>query len=874
MKLNVITLSLIFLFPAGYAKGKSQKIEVQQLNEKSGQIKNVKHNAGVVSTPASRDKLVFNTSFLRGDNVSVDVDTLLDSGVLPGNYEVSVYLNNNLKTKTNIKFIKNSDSNQVEACIDSKLLKTIGVNVDGLITDGIIQNNVDDSCIDLHTEIKDASQSYDSGRFRLSLSIPQIYLLPDTQSVVDEALWDYGITAAFTNYNLNFSSSKSGNEHSINNSLSSILNSGINVFGWRYRNSSSVISNQQEKFNFSSFTNYLEHDLEPLKAQVRVGDVFAVSRLLDGFGIRGVQLSDDLSMQPNSDSALKPIIRGVAETNATVEVRQMNFLLYSTKVPPGQFILTDINPAGTTGDLEVKIIEADGHEKVTIQPWGSNAYMVRKGFFTYDLSGGKYNQYSQSDLSLNVVNFDYTYGLAENLSILGGIQVTKGYYGLGLGIGSNTPIGPIALDVEQSSSKTKKSKERGASVRFSYNKVFDESGTSFGFVSQRFSTEGFRTLSTHAQYMEADSDSFLDLTPKLSTSIGMNQNLKNLGGGSIYLSLSDNRYWQNSGRSSSISSGYNNSWGDLSYSLSLTHSRNLSMRGVKGEDDTSIGLNLSIPFGSSYHPVTLSSSINRANDGKYSQTASANQSIDLLGQKASYSLYSSGTEGDFSSIGGNLNSQTPFVNYSVSASKGKDYTNTGGSLTGGIIAHSGGINFAAGLNETVIIADVAGIQDVEVNYSSRTGTNGYAVIPSASPYVVNQVLIGRNVPGNIELNETTQAVVPRRGAIVEAHFSAQKGRRVEFTFLLDNLEKVPFGATVTDDTGQFLGITDPQGRALLLLSDDTGKINVIWDNKQCSVYYHLQKENKLLYFEKIKSTCHYPVTKETSSVDSVRPVND
>ncbi|AWV44218.1 hypothetical protein CD201_06345 [Hafnia alvei] len=852
MKLNVITLSLVFLFPAGYAKGKTYEEKSLQVNNHEGSQQTDENSNAQKNM--QNEKLVFNTSFIRGDNAAVDIDTLLNSGVLPGDYDVSIYLNSNLKTRKNIKFVKNIRTNQVEACLTPNLLNKIGIDVHSLLksNDAI----KDEKCVDLKNIISDAYQSYDAGRFRLSISIPQVYLKQDSLTVVDTSLWDYGIAAAFTNYNLNVATSRSGHGQGTANSLSSTLNSGVNMFGWRYRNSSSVLSNKQEKFNFSSFTNFVEHDLEFLKAQLRIGDVFAVSRLLDGFGIRGIQLSDDLAMQANGDSTLKPIIRGVAETNATVEIRQMNFLLYTEKVPPGPFMLTDINPAGTSGDLEVKIIEADGREKVTIQPWGSNAYMVRKNFFTYDLSAGKYNQYSDSNKSLNVINLDYTYGLAENLSILGGAQVTKGYYGLGFGLGTNTPFGPVALDIEQSSSKIKNNNEHGTSIRFSYNKLFDDSGTSLGFISQRFSTEGFRTLSSHAQYIEADSDSLVDITPKLSTSISLNQNLNNFGGGSIYLSLSDNRYWNNKGRSSSISSGYNNNWGNLSYSISLTHSSNLAMRGVKSQDDTSIGLNISMPLGSSYHPITLSSSVNHTSDGKYSQTASANQSLMLLGQQASYSLYSSGTQGDFNSIGANLNSQTPFVSYSMSASKGEDYTNAGGSFTGGIITHSGGVNFTPGLNETVIIADVAGIEGVEVNYSSRTGTNGYAVIPSASPYTVNQVLIGKNVPGNIELNETTQTLVPRRGAIVEAHFLAKKGRRVEFLFVKDDSENVPFGATVNDEDGEFLGITDPKGKSLVLLPSNIGRLKVHWDKETCYAEYNLGPEDKTLYFEKVKSRCH------------------
>lgn len=155
------------------------------------------------------------------------------------------------------------------------------------------------------------------------------------------------MAAEFINYNATLSSSETSSNRQ--NSMSSSLCNGINLFGWRYRNSFSVQKGTDNKFTFSSFTNYVEHDVDFLRAQVRIGDVFASSRLLDNVGIRGVQLTDDLGMQPGVDSTHRPIISGMAETNATIEVRQLGFLLYTEKVPPGAFELTNINPAGSVG---------------------------------------------------------------------------------------------------------------------------------------------------------------------------------------------------------------------------------------------------------------------------------------------------------------------------------------------------------------------------------------------------------------------------------------------------------------------------------------------------------------------------------------------
>lgn len=66
--------------------------------------------------------------------------------------------------------------------------------------------------------------------------------------------------------------------------------------------------------------------------------------------------------------ALCPVVRGVAESNARVEVRQNKYLIYSTNVPPGPFAFDDIVPVSQSGDLFVTIIETDGRKTNLVIP--------------------------------------------------------------------------------------------------------------------------------------------------------------------------------------------------------------------------------------------------------------------------------------------------------------------------------------------------------------------------------------------------------------------------------------------------------------------------------------------------------------------------
>ncbi|MCV5625921.1 fimbria/pilus outer membrane usher protein, partial [Escherichia coli] len=89
------------------------------------------------------------------------------------------------------------------------------------------------------------------------------------------------------------------------------------------------------------------------------------------FQFRGAQLSSVPEMLPDSRRGYAPVVRGVANSNARVEVRQNGYTVYSTVVPPGPFALNDIHPSTLSGDLDVTVIEADGTRHNFTLPYSS-----------------------------------------------------------------------------------------------------------------------------------------------------------------------------------------------------------------------------------------------------------------------------------------------------------------------------------------------------------------------------------------------------------------------------------------------------------------------------------------------------------------------
>ena len=132
-----------------------------------------------------------------------------------------------------------------------------------------------------------------------------------------------------------------------------------------------------------------------------------------------------------------------------VEVRQSGYVLYRANVPPGPFQLTDIFPSGSNGDLEITVIEADGTRRVTHQAFSSLPLMLRKGRLKYSFAAGKYD--GNQGPAPNLISGSLVYGLTDNSTVAGGLQVSKDFQALNVGAGTNTPIGALSVDVTQSS---------------------------------------------------------------------------------------------------------------------------------------------------------------------------------------------------------------------------------------------------------------------------------------------------------------------------------------------------------------------------------------------------------------------------------------
>src|SRR5690606_3297814 len=376
---------------------------------------------------------------------------------------------------------------RVEPCLSRSQLTAWGV----LLTDAQ-DNGALAACVDLAAAIPDAHASYNGNQQRLDLSVPQRYLVAVPRGYIAPSLRDQGITAAFLNYNL---SGTHNHQKQYGNSdyFFASFNSGLNLGAWRLRHNATVSHESRgDGTHWQNQNTWLERDLQPIRSRVLLGDGYTSNNVFDSVQFRGAQLASDDEMLPYSQRSYAPVVRGVAASNARVEIRQDGSLIYAVNVAPGPFQISDIVPNRMSGDLEVSVIEADGSVQRYSQAFSAVETMLRPGLWRYEINAGELRN-GYTDYRPAFVQATLARGLESNTTPYGGLLLAENYSAAALGVAQSLgSFGSVSFDVTAARTKLANGDTKtGQSYRFLYSKSLNELGTEFRLVGHRYSTSGY-----------------------------------------------------------------------------------------------------------------------------------------------------------------------------------------------------------------------------------------------------------------------------------------------------------------------------------------------------------------------------------------------
>ena len=808
---------------------------------------------GAAPTSTAVAQVEFNSTFLQQpDGVRIDFSRFNKGNVpLAGRYRVELYVNQSWLGRTELTLRQvGADGADVQPCFDRALLERIGVDLHKLVPASEARLDAGGgACIPLSALVTHATATFDNGEQRLDITVPQIAMSRSARGHVDPRYWDEGVTAARLQYNASTWRAESFGQSSTQSYVG--LNGGVNVGAWRFRHSGSLTSAEPSGTRYQSMQTHLQRGITSIKSQLVLGDSFTDGTLFDSVGFRGAQLASDDRMLPESQRGYAPTVRGIASSNARVQIRQSGNIIYETTVAAGAFEIDDLYPTGYGGDLEVIVTEADGRVRISRVPYAAAVNALRPGVTRYSVTVGQYRNASvQSTPAMSQATVQH--GFTNMLTGYGGLTLTPGHAAAVTGAALNTDYGAFGADVTHASTRLHDQPKRdGQSLRLSYSKLLEATNTNLTVAAYRYSSRGYLGLSDAVALRDLEERGLRSIgndTQRGRLQLVLNQTLPP-GYGSLYLSGSTQHYWNRGGTDTQFQLGYNNSYKRLNYGISAVREYNPAAR----QWDNRLLLNLSIPLGSGARAPYSTTSLQRDPHG-----TSVRQSVTgTLGEDnaLTYGLSAGhngggageGAAGGATSIGANVAYASPMAALTANASKSGTYSQVGAGVSGTVVAYAGGVAFSPSSGETLAVVEARDAAGARIANASglRVDPWGRAIVSNLTPFANNRIEIDpKGLPVNVELKSTEQHVAPTSGAVTLVKFETDNtGRAAIIRATAADGTALPFGAEVFDAEGNNVGTVAQAGRIIARgLKSDSGTLTARWGegaSSTCALGYTL-----------------------------------
>ena len=803
---------------------------------------------------AADESVEFDTSLLNslGQNIDLSHFSRADS-IPPGQYPIHVKINGRDTLVQTVTVIDNEQA-APSFCFSQSDVMSWGVEINNLPDPELAKQLLTNECIEVEQLIPSGSFTMDLSSMSGELSIPQAYTGRIKRGYVSEQDWDNGVTAAFVRYNANVFNNQ--NKHSAASTNTNIsLNSGANLGNWRLRHNGSYNHNNQSGGNYAALNSYAQRDISSVHAQLTLGEYFTTGDSFDSVPFTGIQLSSDDAMLPESERGFAPEIRGIADSNAKVTVRQGGNVLYETSVSPGEFVIDDLYATGYAGDLDVTVTEADGREKQFTVAFASVVQMLRPGASNFTAAAGQYRDDTNNE-SPWFLQSVYRRGINNLVTLYGGTILAKDYSSALFGTAVGTPFGAISLDSTFSHARNLSNLDlyqakntdslSGQSYRVSYSHLLDYSQTNLSLAAYRFSSKGFLTLGDYVECNNTDGTG--PQRGKTRFQVSISQQLQDWG--SLYVNGITNTYWDSQASSKTFQLGLNKSlsWANVNVSANRVL--------TDGKAENTYLLSINVPLGTSLRRPSLNMSLNHSDNSSQSLRTSLSGAMGQDNQ-VNYGIYSNvSDQKSNNSLGANLQYRSNSANWGVNASRGENYQQYSASASGTLLAHSGGIISSPEQGETMAIIKAEGASGARLSngQGNQLDSDGYALKAGLNPYRYNQIGIDpRGLPSNIELESTQQRIVPRRGAIVALDYKTQTG---EPLLLKLSEQNIPFGASVIDDKGTI--ITQVAQGGMIFIRSESAYFDVVWGNQngqQCRLSYEQNDVEQQQYLNIVNAQC-------------------
>lgn len=688
-----------------------------------------------------------------------------------GSHTVSLRVNDRSMGRASARF-----DDQGRLCVDNGLVEAAGV---------VVPRSSQEGCTDLTSLLPRAVVNLDPAKGELSLLVPTDALREATQ---DLSGYTRGGTAAMLNYDIIALDSRFGSRGSRYASANTEV--GFNAGDWIIR-SRQVATSSDGRHSTAVLDTYAQRPLEGQRAVLQLGELNVMNPALAGAQITGVQIMSEQALATQPRGA---VIEGVAQSQARVEVRQDGMLVYSTVVPAGPFSLADIPRIDRHANLDVTVVGAGGEaQRFVVSPAMAAGNAPPAG---YSLAAGRTRNTGGIGAPW-VASAGWSGSARRGVTLSSGAMLASSWQSVGLGLGAPLSTGTqVQLDI--AGSRASRDKATGAQATLTLSQRLGEAW-SLAFSDTRQSL-GFRQLLDTARNagQGARRTRYRD---QASVSLTWSkQGLGNLSGGYSRTVLFDGRATKRALAS----------WGTNIGRASVSLSAEWNLSRARRAGNNSIYFNASIPLGDNRRMATT---VRRYNG----ETRYGTNFSDSVNEFASYRAGFEYRSGDHRRSLTTAVSLLPRY-FQLDAGYARDTRSSSTSLAlrGGLVAHEHGLTASPyAVRDTfgvLSVGDAAGVRISTPGGPVWTDARGYAVLPQIGPYGKSRVEVATDsLQRNVDIQNGASEIHAARGAVTQLDFAVNRTRRLLVRGQSPDGRLLPFGASVTDEQGDVVGVMQGNG---------------------------------------------------------------
>lgn len=773
---------------------------------------------------ADDDTLEFDVGMLRQRGLDPGLADYFSRGTrfAPGKQSVALVVNTQRRGNADATF--DADGT---LCFDAALLDVAGLKLPPASSPG-----GELACDDFMRAYPATAIDLDPGTRTVSLLVPGESRKEGKEGVVG---YQRGGVAGLFNYSV--MGTRSDGRGGASTYVAAITEAGFNAGDWIFRSRQSFTRSAQGS-NWDTTQSFAQRTFAQQKMVVQLGELDMVNPVMPGMAFTGMQLLPEAALQVSDG----PVITGIAQSTARVEVRQRDILLYATVVEAGQFTLSGLPPLSAFTDVVVSVVEADGSEHGFTVPAVALSGLVRPR------SG-----------------YTFSAGQVRNIELAPGRQpwlASASWSGALGGWGTGSVGMMLAQDYTAVGSSAFVGWDHGTSINpyAVVSHAREAGGTAGGWqagISVQQSLGSQLSLNAAVAAQSRDYRELIDMMSvaadggtrahyREQANVALGWTSKWLGAISAGYSRATVFDGQPTSRAT-LSWGKNYRWA----TVSLNAEQDLGRRDRPDDDKTTVQ-------GDNYR-VYLSVSVPMGGRRRGRVSAQHDRSGERVGVSVSDSLdnslsYRVAVDRDSSSgrTDGSLSAAWLPRYLQMSASHSRSTTGNSSTsmlFSGGLAAHSQGLTLSPyPIQDTFgIIAlhdKVAGVE-VDTPYGPVwTDFRGKAVVAQLSPFVTTMVEVEpESLPRNMTLDNGMLSLEAGRGAVARFAFDTRYSRRIQLLPKRPDGTALPRGTAAFRENDDLAGVVTAGGSLFVLdaVPGETLELHLP-DESVCTLSYTLDDD--------------------------------